>query len=292
MSESHPLLTLSSQIDEKGLMVFDVNSMPTYGEPFTTPYMVLVLNFEGWVKAECDMRPVCFRRHDIAVLPPRHILCAQEASTDYHAKMIVMSVDFQEARKMDSTDAYLDNFHYLSSPHISLSDEQFTVVHQLFSLVQTISLTTGSTRDQKLTNLLNTLFLLLLDYRHENGVSNHEPTAQELLFSKFYHAITQHYTKNREVRFYAEIFHLSPKHFATIIKRHTKTNALDWINGYVTVQAKILLRYYKQFTVQEIALKLGFSDQASFSRFFKSQCKMSPTAYREIGDAAARCQTG
>lgn len=279
---SHPMLSMTRQIDEQGIMVFDdVHSMPCYGKPFTTPYMVLSLNLEGWVQAECDMRPVCFRRHDIAILPPRHILCAHEVSADYHTILIVMSVDFQEKRKQDSTAVYRDNFHYLTKPHVSLNDQQFSVILQLFRLVQTISQTTSSSRKEMLTHLLNTIFLLLQDYRHENGIGEHEPTAQEELFNRFYHAITQHYTQNREVRYYAELFHLSPKHFAAIIKKHTKTNALEWINGYTLVQAKILLRYQQQQTIQEIALKLGFSDQASFSRFFKSYSGMSPTEYRE-----------
>ncbi len=282
-SKSHPLLSMTQQIDKQGIMVFDIDSMPTYGVPFVTPYMVLALNLEGWVKTECDMQPVCFQRHDIAVLPPRHILCAQEASTDYHAMLIVMSVDFQEDRKQDSTDAYRDNFHYLTKPHVSLRDEQFAIVYQLFGLVKTLSLTTSTTRDEKITNLLNTIFLLLQDYRHENGIGEHQPSPHELIFTQFYKAITQHYDQNREVRFYADLLHLSPKYFATIIKQHTKTNALDWINGYVMVQAKILLRYKQQLSIQEIALKLGFIDQATFSRFFKSHCGMSPTEYRERG---------
>ncbi len=266
---------MAQEIDKQGLMVFDINSMPIYGEPFVTPYMVLVLNLEGWVKAECDMRPVCFRRHDIAVLPPRHILCAQEVSADYHALLIAMSVGFQEDRKQDSTAVYRDNFHYLTQPHISLSDGHFAVVHQLFNLVQTISKTAGPTRDEKITHLLNTLFLLLQDYRHENGIGEHEPSPHEQLFTQFYQAITQHYAQHREVRFYADLFHLSPKYFASIIKQHTKTNALEWINGYVMVLAKILLRYKQHLTIQEIALKLGFIDQATFSRFFNPHCRDS-----------------
>ncbi len=277
----HPLLSMTPQIDEQGLMVFDVHSMPSYNEPFSTPYMVLALNLKGWVKAECDMRPVCFRRHDIAILPPRHILCAHETSADYHGLLIVLSRAFQEGRKQDSTDVYRDNFHYLSKPHISLNDDQFALVHQLFRLIKMLSRLTSPSREEQLTHLLNTFFLFLQDCRRANGFDEHQPSSQEQLFSCFYEAITKHFRQSREVRFYAELMHLSPKHFATIIKQHTGINALQWINGYVVIQAKILLRYNLQLTVQQISVYLGFSDQAAFSRFFKLQCGVSPSDYRD-----------
>jgi len=284
--DSHSLLSMTQHIEEKGLMVFDVKRKPIevmhdYGEPFSSPYMLLALYLDGWVKCECDMRPFFFKRHDIAVLPPIHILCAQDASPDYHVMIIVMSRDFIEKRKQD-TRLYHDNFYYLTEPHKSLNEKQFTIVHNLFRLIQDISETTSPAREEMLTNLLNTLLLLLQEYRREEGVEEKEPSAREQLFAHFYQAITQHYTESREVRYYAELFHLSPKYFASVIKQHTNTNALEWINGYVEVQAKLLLCYQRQLTVQEIALKLGFADQASFGRFFKKRSGMSPTEYREL----------
>ena len=259
-NKTHPMHSLSEQIDERGLMVFDdIRRMPVYHEPYTTPYMTICLNLEGWVQAECDMQPVCFRRHDIAVLTPHHILCAHESSPDYHAMLIVMSVKFQEEMKRHYTNVYRDNFFYLYQHDLSLTDEQFACVLHLFQMLRTVSLTESDNRWQMLGDLLDVLFLLLQDYRRQNGIDAHKHTPHEVLFASFYRAITEHYQQSREVRFYADMFHLSPKHFATIIKQHTNINALDWINSYVTIQAKILLRYHRQLTVQEIALRLGFS---------------------------------
>ena len=137
----HPLLSLTEQIDERGLMVFDdIRLMPVYHEPYTTPYMTIGLNLEGWVRAECDMQPVCFRRHDIAVLTPHHILCAHESSPDYHAMLIVMSVRFQEEMKLHYTNVYRDNFFYLYQHDLSLTDEQFDCVLHLFQMLRTVSL--------------------------------------------------------------------------------------------------------------------------------------------------------
>ncbi len=86
----HPILAQADEIAERGLVVFDdIRSMPLYDEPYTTDLMTISINLSGWVKAECDMRPVVFQPHDLAVVTPHHILCAQESSADYHAMIIV-----------------------------------------------------------------------------------------------------------------------------------------------------------------------------------------------------------
>lgn len=178
-NKTHPMHSLTEQIDERGLMVFDdIRRMPVYHEPYTTPYMTIGLNLEGWVRAECDMQPVCFRRHDIAVLTPHHILCAHESSPDYHAMLIVMSVRFQEEMKRHYTNVYRDNFFYLYQHDLSLTDKQFACVLHLFQMLRTVSLTESDNRWQMLGDLLDVLFLLLQDYRRQNGIDarKHTPT--------------------------------------------------------------------------------------------------------------------
>ncbi len=280
--QTHPLIALARKIDERGLVVFEnIHGMPTYDEPYTTPNMVIVLNLQGWVRAECDMRPLYFREHQIAVLSPNHTICAHEASPDYHAILIAMSSLFQDERKKSNTNIYCNIFNYLQPPDMELNEEQFAVIYDLFYMVKAVSLIDSPNRDEMLGHLLDLLFLWLHEYRRQNGVIDHQLSSQELIFNKFYEAITIHYRESREVRFYAQLFHLTPKHFASIIKQHTKINALKWINGYVVTQAKMLLLYQQQLTVQEVSIKLGFPDLASFSRFFKTNVGLSPSEFRE-----------
>ncbi|MCR4582352.1 MAG: helix-turn-helix domain-containing protein [Prevotella sp.] len=82
--------------------------------------------------------------------------------------------------------------------------------------------------------------------------------------------------------FYARLLSLTPKYFATVIKQTTGLSATQWINNYVIVQAKWMLQHEHHKTVQQIAHQLGFSEQASFSRFFKLHNGVSPTEYREL----------
>jgi len=278
----HPMIAQADTIKERGLMVFDnINRMPIYNEPFFTPLMVITLNLQGWVRAECDMQPVLYKQHEVSVLPPHHILNAQESSPDYCAMIIVLSEEFQEKMKMRYPNIYRDNFHYLHHPDVPLNDEQFDIIHQLFQAIATASRLNGERREYILGDLLDALFLQLQDFRHENGIDKHEPSPKEQLFNRFYQAITEHYRESREVRYYANLFCLSPKHFSTSIKQLTNINALDWINSYVTIRAKLLLRYQQDMSIQQVAYHLGFPEQSTFTRFFKTQTGVSPKDYQQ-----------
>ena len=278
----HPILAQAAEIAERGLVVFDdIRSMPIYNEPYTTDLMTISVNISGWVKAECDMRPVVFQPHDLAVVQPHHILCSRESSADYRAMLIVLSPAFQDEMKHRYPDIYHDNHHYLYRQDIHLSDHQFHRIVDIFCLLRDVGREDYPRRSAMLGDLLEVLFLQLQAYRQENGIETHRPSPREELFTSFYHAIEQHYRESREVRFYADLLHLSPKHFATIIKQQTGTGALQWINSYVIIQAKSMLRHHRQMTIQEITNYIGFSDQATFSRFFKTNTGLSPTEYRE-----------
>jgi AraC-like DNA-binding protein len=103
----------------------------------------------------------------------------------------------------------------------------------------------------------------------------------EQLFNRFYEAIIQHHRESHEMAFYARICCLSPKHFSEVIKRDTGISANKWISTYLTVRAKSLLDSREDYSVQKISDYLGFSEQSSFSRFFKRETGMSPRDYRK-----------
>jgi AraC-like DNA-binding protein len=121
--------------------------------------------------------------------------------------------------------------------------------------------------------------VLLSSFRYEQIESQQDTS--HLLSQQFNDAVIERYRQSREVSFYARMFHFSPKYFSTLIKQETGVSAGEWIDRYVVLQAKALLQQQRNLTIQQVADRLGFSEQASFSRFFKKQTGLSPTEYRE-----------
>ena len=278
----HPLIAMRNLIDKKGLAVFNpINGLPLHGDPYVSDYFTIALNLQGHVKAEYDMRPLHFSPQDISIQPPGHILRATEVEEDYRAILVAISPDFMEEMKYLNNSVYVELRSYHWEPDTHLTDEQFKAVRTQLELMGTIADSSTPRRREILKNMLAALTLLMQDFRDKGGFGTLTPSPREELFSRFYQAIADHHHESHEVGFYANMFCLSPKHFAAVIKQQTGTSASEWIRNYILVQAKSLLQYHPELTIKQVSTQLGFPDQASFSRFFRTYAGMSPSECRD-----------
>lgn len=280
-NQTHPLEEMSERITEHGLMIIEgVHQMPVYGKPYVSPFIIVGLNHQGWMKTNFDMRIVEFHRHDLAVLPPGHILLAHESSNDYQASLLVISPQFLKKLSNYYTFSFEQiEFQYNSAFH--LDDEQFDNIFGLFRMLKGISQMNYLDRDDLLAKQLEIGSYLINSYLFENNsLTKQDFTADQQLLNRFKNAVVKHFTKSREVQYYADLLCLSPKYFGSIIKQQSGITAGELITRYVIIQAKSLLRHRKDLNIQQISHQLGFSDPASFTRFFKANVGMSPKVFR------------
>ena len=271
----------SNAIEESGTMFVDFSSDMIVGdEEYISPYSVIALCHSGHMECEYDLRPVEFHAHDIAVMRPGHIIRQIAKSDDYSVQLIVTPVSFLNTMRRQYMNHHLaTRKSFDTHPCQHLNDEQYRQVCDAFNLMRTACNVDGLYRDELISSTFHTLMVLLSTYRYEqlDGMQD----AGRQLSLRFNEALIEHYRESREVGFYARMFHLSPKYFSTLIKQETGYGAGEWIDRYVVLQAKALLRRMRNLSIQEITDRLGFSEQASFSRFFKRNTGMSPTEYRD-----------
>ena len=74
-------------------------------------------------------------------------------------------------------------------------------------------------------------------------------------FNQFMSELTKHYMQERSVGFYAGQLNLTPKYLTTIIRKTSGRTAAEWIDDYVVLEAKNLLKY-STMSIQEIAYYL------------------------------------
>lgn len=107
------------------------------------------------------------------------------------------------------------------------------------------------------------------------------PTSRQVAYAQeFMRLLSLHHGHSRDIAFYADKLHISPKYLSHLIKEHTGKSASRWIGEFVVQEAKNMLRYSGK-NVQQVAYALNFSTQSSFGKYFKHITGMSPTEYQK-----------
>ena len=125
---------------------------------------------------------------------------------------------------------------------------------------------------------------VILEVLYEMASNRHpvveKPSHGEQVFVDFMRSLSLHYAERRTVGDYAAEAALSVRHFSSIIQQHTGQTPMQWIHLFVIGQAKHLLMQ-SDLQVKEIADRLGFPEQFTFRKYFKTHAGVSPTEYRK-----------
>lgn len=81
--------------------------------------------------------------------------------------------------------------------------------------------------------------------------------------------------------FYARQMNITPQYLTSILKAQTGRTVNNFICEMLYSEARNLLAL-SEFSIQQIATELHFSDQASFSKFFKRWASISPLEFRNV----------
>ena len=98
--------------------------------------------------------------------------------------------------------------------------------------------------------------------------------------SLFFMNVDKYFKENRKVEFYAQLIGISPKHLAHIIKKTTGKYPSEWLESYVVLESKKLLRSTDE-SVQNISYDLHFATPSHFVKFFKAKTGMTPKEFRD-----------
>lgn len=185
-----------------------------------------------------------------------------------------------EARDLEIGCKGLLFFGASNIPRIEIPQER---LNQFFILWDVFLMEMDESDSHKLEMLRAILkrFLILCvriyDQQHDNFQSDHSSVG---LIREFNYLVEQYYKSLTKVSDYADLLNKSPKTLSNIFNKYIEKTPLQIIHQRRLLEAKRMLQY-TDFTIQEIADELQFSDIQSFSNFFKSRKGISPSQFRE-----------
>ncbi|MBQ4392082.1 MAG: AraC family transcriptional regulator [Prevotella sp.] len=260
----------------------------TYRANETHGYMAaytFTLVLEGTLDIVYNGRELTLRPDDIYMYSPGLSVTIVNASADYQGICLLADeqVTFDTPSVRDLVYiayAPIVQLHEpcLALPHddvLRLKDKMLEITRYLHS---------NHIYKAEILRMLYAVFLLDLQDVQEK-VMRHRmvPQRVEELFISFIRLLPKQFAQHHDIGFYAAQLHISPVYLSRVVRQVAGRTVVDYINQFLTMEASFLLRTSK-LSIAQIADRLHFADQASFSKFFSRMKGLPPREYRESKD--------
>ena len=118
-------------------------------------------------------------------------------------------------------------------------------------------------------------------YKKQNSFTDNNINNDDINFvRKFSQLVETHFYQNHAVAAYASLLHTASKNLTKKINLANLKSPSQIIKDRILLEAKRYLTH-TNYSVKEIAYKLGYDDEAYFNRFFSTQTKLTPSQFRK-----------
>ena len=258
---------------------------PIYKYPLRMDGLFIGLREKGESDFSINLKHFKVRPNDLVIGSPGDLMQSTVNEGTYLSQTLMVSSNFLKEMYI-SLNSFMPFFASRKEhPVFHLTDGEVQELKEYFLLI----LDTVKRKDDYF--CIDTTKRLIAAYMYKLGsiIYRHRPELQaeankpikreETLFKQFINLVSEHHRKERRVDFYAEQLFLSPKHFSTVIKKVSGKTAGQWIDEYVILEAKTLLKY-SAMSIQEVAYYMNFPNPSFFGKYFKHHTGMSPSEYK------------
>lgn len=243
----------------------------------------------GRVHLSINMKEYTMEKDQIALMIPGYIGQVVAEDPDFrhevHYVIIGMSRRYLSALHLDLNRFFTEGMTVLDSPCIQLTKEEREIAARYSDLASAILRSDVTNKRECVASLISSLFYLsegvfMKRAAESRGEASVRSSRAEDVFNKFLRLLAEYHTQERNVNFYAEKLFLSPKYFSKLIKSASGRSAPEWIDTYVIMEAKNLLKY-SHMSIKQIVYQLHFTDQPTFTKYFKAHTGMTPAQFRK-----------
>ena len=283
------LITMAGDEKRPGIMgeciaANSASEMEIFRFPSRLNALIIGVGTEGETSLTSNLQEFRLKKDSLFIFSPRHILQVQ-SNNRFKAHLIVIAPDFLKRINIDTKRMMPLFLQFGSLPCMELTHAESQSLRSFISMVE--QELKGSETDFS-SEIIGGLIAatiykvgdILTHYLTEHPeVDSPIHNRAEEYFRQFTELLGEHYKHERSVGFYARQLCITPKYLTTLIKRISGKSVSEWIDNYVILEAKTLLKY-SNMSVQEIAYYLNFPNQSFFGSYFKRNAGMSPSQYK------------
>lgn len=263
-----------------------------FSKPIRLVGNVMVFCVKGSVHMSVNLNEYDVKEGCLVVLTDQDIVKVEKGSDDdirdLHWVVIAMSQNFLTNFRVDFRKILSEGVALIETPVLHLDQNIRGYFEDYLKLIGKLANSELPMYKDAVRSLISSMVSIAAGQwiadinrlRDEKVVKlNSRSEHKTLTFRQFIKLVSENYTQQRQVIFYADQLCISPKYLSKLVKDVSGKSAPEWIDSYVLLEAKHLLKY-SDMPIKEIVFRLNFSNQTVFYKYFKAHTGMTPTDYR------------
>jgi AraC-like DNA-binding protein len=260
------------------MLIEDLHLLPRFDFPFKVDMAVLAIYTQGVTRYQVDFKHYESKAPCINILLHNQTLQKEYVSEDFQGYAIVTSKQFIDSLLPDIQRMEI-MLQVVENPVRPVSDDELNMFVSYYKNIKRIIELSNTPYLLETLKHLTLAFIYGTNFHNKLLLENTATSPQQILANRFMELVRENFKHERQMSFYAEKLCLTPKYLSLKIREITGKSAADWIDDFVMIEAKALLKS-TNMTVMQISDKLNFPSQSFFGKYFKRYEGMSPKEYR------------
>ncbi|MDR1407222.1 MAG: helix-turn-helix domain-containing protein [Tannerella sp.] len=261
------------------MLVENLHLLPVFDFPFKVDMAVLAICTQGVARYRVNFKHYESKAPCINILLHNQTLQKEYGSDDFQGYAIVASKQFIDSLLHDMRRREI-MLQAVENPVIPLSGDELNMFVSYYKNIKRIIELSNTPYLLETLKHLTLAFIYGTNFHDNLLLENTAASPQQMFTNRFMALVRENFKRERQMSFYAGKLCLTPKYLSLKIRAITGKSAADWIDDYVMLEAKALLKS-TNMTIQQISDELNFTSQSFFGKYFKRYEGMSPKEYRE-----------
>lgn len=241
---------------------------------------MFVFCIKGEAQIKRNSTKITLSANSIFTILPYYVIELLSVSEDIEIKCQFFSMDYIMNFLFESE--RLPLFNIRVHPLIKIAESEMSNIVDYHCFILKKSQIEHPYRKRIIRKLLRTLIVAIGGlYSTHFIIDSKQSTHQKKVVERFFQLLFEYSKEKKDVAFFADKLCLSAKYVSTLILKHTGSSILSWVNMFITLYAKHLLKS-TSMTILQISEELKFPNPSFFCKFFKREAGVTPGEYRGL----------
>lgn len=265
-----------------GAGIADVFGHATKSSFYFRAYSYLLV-LHGRALMTIDQVPYPLTSHTLVSQSPMHLVQFVEVSGDFEFKVMSLTRKMMDSLKLvNISPRIVEGVRTHLRPVSILTPDEARVVDTGFDAIGDSVAQVGHRYRRELVE--NSICRFFLEYdniflnRADEGAEAPINARRQSIVEDFIGLVSENLLEHRDVGYYCRQMGITPQYLNRVMTSQTGMRPSSFISEMLYAEARNMLASGR-VSVQDVAMRLGFSDQSAFGKFFKRCSGLSPCQF-------------